>query len=250
MFAEQFMTAGQFMAKPIHFEFKESNMKKFNILILLLVIFAIMTVLVSCAGEQGTDGLEYYELPDGNFAVGVGAAKYLEKIVIPSKYSGKSVTEIDVDGFKDSINLKEIVIPNSVTSIGSSAFSGCTSITKIEIPNRITRIDNEVFYNCTNLIEIVIPNSVTSIGDSAFSGCTSLAEIELPNGITRIYNKVFYNCKNLTEIVIPNGVMSIGNDAFYECFNLKIYCEAKSRPKGWELSWSGYSASVVWGYKK
>jgi hypothetical protein len=72
---------------------------------------------------------------------------------------------------------------------------------------------------------VTIPDSVTSIGSYAFSGCTSL-----------------------TSIIIPDSVTSIGNYAFSNCTSLTIYCEAASKPSGWNSDWNYSNRPVVWGH--
>ena len=163
--------------------------------------------------EDGTDGLEYYPLPDGTYAVSEGTTKYLEEIVIPKTYKGKSVTTILPDAFFSAENLKAITIPDSVTSIGDRAF-----------------------YNCSSLTSIVIPDSVTSIGDYAFQNCSSLTSIEIPDSVTSIGYYAFYYCRSLTSVVIGSGVTSIGSSAFRYCSSLTdIYFT------GTEAEWAAIS---------
>ena len=78
-----------------------------------------------------SEGLDYYPLPDGTYAVAIGKARFLETVTIPSTYNGAAVTQIVYEGFKDATNLKSVVIPSSVTNIGYSAFFGCKSLTTI-----------------------------------------------------------------------------------------------------------------------
>ena len=71
--------------------------------------------------------------------------------------------------------------------------------------------------------------------------------------VTSIDSSAFSGCDSLTEIVIPEGVTSIGNSAFYSCDSLTIYCEAASKPRGWDSDWDkknygGNKFPVVWGY--
>ena len=48
------------------------------------------------------------------------------------------------------------------------------------------------------------------------------------------------------SIYIPNSVTTIEYRAFYNCSNLTIYCEASSRPSGWDSSWNSSNLPVVW----
>ncbi len=108
-----------------------------------------------------------------------------------------------------------------------------------------------------NITNIVIPSTitvngktynVTSIGNLAFGGCSSLTSLEIPNSIISIGNRAFEGCSSLTSIFIPNSVTSIGVGVFSnECSNLTIYCEASSKPNGWNLSWNKSDRLVYWG---
>ena len=106
---------------------------------------------------NGTDGLDFYPLPDGTYGVKVGKTIYLEEITIPATYNGKAVTQILNSAFVGCSSLENITIPDSVTSIGTSAFSGCSSLVSIKIPDRVTAIRDYVFQNCSNLESITIP---------------------------------------------------------------------------------------------
>ena len=90
---------------------------------------------------------------------------------------------------------------------------------------------------------------VTSIESRAFSGCEMLTGVIIPDSVTRIGSLAFENCSRLEGIVIPDSVTSVGKDAFSGCTSLDtIYCEAISRPSGWNYDWCGNYSSVVWGY--
>ena len=111
------------------------------------------------------EALVYWPLDDGSYAVALSVGGiYLEEIMIPRVYNGKSVSTIVESGFSDFQKIKNIIIPNSVTSIGKSAFSGCTGLTSIAIPDSVTSIGESAFSGCTGLTSIVIPDSVESIG--------------------------------------------------------------------------------------
>lgn len=223
--------------------------------------------------EEGSDGLEYYPLPDGTYAVSAGTTKYLEEIVIPSTHNGKGVSKILDDAFRDCTALKSVIIPDSVTSIGDFAFEGCTSLTSITIPDSVTSIGDRAFDGCTALKSVTISDSVISIGYRVFDGCTSLESVTIPYGVTSISEQAFDGCTSLKSVTIPDGVISIGDRAFRECALLTsvtipdsvtsigaqafwgcdqltiINCEVASMPSGWDSEWKGgCSATVNWGY--
>ena len=139
-------------------------------------------------------------------------------------------------------------IPNSVISIGDRAFELCDGLENIEIPNSVISIGALAFRGCSSLTSIEIPNSVTSIGVSAFEMCDGLESVLIPNSVTSIGSYAFFYCRGLTNIVIPNSVTSIGKSAFWACDNLTIYCEASSKPSGWNSDWNPDNRPVVWGH--
>ncbi len=232
-------------------------MKKLIIFSLALTLMCLVALsAASCdifQQEKGTEGLEYYPLPDGTYCVTAGTAKHLEDITIPSKYNGKSVTQILDGAFCNCTSIKSIVIPDSVTSIGNYAFDGCSSLTSITIPDSVTSIGYSAFLGCSNLTSITIPDSVTSIGNYAFESCSSLTSVTIGNGVETIGYKVFFNCSSLTIITIPNSVTSIGEDAFSYCESLTTvyYTGTKSQWKRIIID-SGNSyltnANIVYNY--
>ena len=169
----------------------------------------------------------------------------LVSIIIPD-----SVTTIGNYAFKDCSNLTTVTIGENsqLTTIGEYAFYNCSSLTSIYIPSSVTTIGNYAFGDCSNLTTVTIGENsqLTTIGESVFSNCSSLASIYIPDSVTSIGESVFSNCSSLASIYIPDSVTSIGERAFYSCSNLTIYCEASSKPSGWDSWWNYSNRPVVW----
>ena len=160
-----------------------------------------------------------------------------------------SVTSIGSSAFSGCSGLMSVTIPDSVTSIGSSAFNGCGGLMSIIIPDSVTSIGDSAFFGCSGLTSITIPDSVTNIGNSVFYGCSGLTSITIPDSVTRIGTYAFSGCSGLTSIIIPDSVTSIENYVFDDCGKVTIYCEAESKPSGWNIYWNLDNRPVVWGYQ-
>ena len=167
----------------------------------------------------------------------------LQKVTLPS-----TIKSIGQRAFYECTNLKNINLPNGVKTIGSYAFSGCANLKNISLPNSLSSIETGLFSNCTNLSSLVVPNGVTAIDLHAFFGCENLVTVTIPNTVTSIGDMAFAQCTNLESIVIPISVKEMGYDVFSSSPNLVVYCEASSRPSGWNLSWYYRISEVVWGY--
>jgi len=184
-----------------------------------------------------------------------------------------------------STSITSVSISAQCKVIGEEAFYNCTSLTSVTIGGSVTTIGDYAFYYCTSLTSVTIGDSVTSIGEDAFYGCTKLTRVNYTGTIdgwaqiefgspsanplcyahdlyindvlvttanittaTKISEYAFYGCDSLMSIVIPDSVTSIGFFAFYDCDSLTIYCEAASKPSGWDSYWNYSNCPVVWGY--
>ena len=223
----------------------------------------------------GCTSLTSIEIPSRVTSIGDYAFRECTRLASVIFEKGSQPTSIGRWMFYECSSLTSIEIPSSVTSIGEKAFYECTSLTSIEIPSGVTNIGDSAFFLCENLTSVVFGegSQLTSIGKRAFYKCASLTSIEIPSGVTSIGEYAFYDCTSLTSVVfgegsqltsigdrafyfcvsltsieIPSSVTSIGEGAFSSCTNLTIYCEAESKPEGWDSNWNSSNRPVVWGY--
>lgn len=122
----------------------------------------------------------YYEERDNNGITIIDYKGTDEHVVIPSKINNIPVTVIGTNAFKDAVNLKSIVIPESVTTIDETGFIDCTNLTRFVVKegNQNYSSHNGVLYNEDKsqivLFPIgkqdayIIPNCVKSIREYAF----------------------------------------------------------------------------------
>ncbi|MBQ7880397.1 MAG: leucine-rich repeat domain-containing protein [Clostridia bacterium] len=154
--------------------------------------------------DNNEQGLNFYLLSDGNYAVSIGNARYLNTIEFPASYKSKPVTRIVSDEIDYSYN-------------NNNAYA---NIKEIKIPRGIKEIDNYSFVSCSGLIKISIADSVTKIGDFAFAGCLSLVQITIPDSVISICSRAFCDCVNLKTITISDNLKYIGSECFIFCDNL------------------------------
>ena len=219
-----------------------------------------------------------------NTVTSIGNYAFDECMSLTSATIGSSVETIGDYAFSSCEELTSLSFGSSLTTIGKDAFF-CSKLTEINVDNSNTTFATEdgVLFNksMTTLIlypkgkigDYTIPNGVTTIGINAFQQCQNLTAVNIPSGVTAIENYAFYLCRNLASANIPSTVASIGDKAFYkctklsfisipnnvtiinygvfhECGSLTIYCEAASKPDGWDDNWNPSNRPVIWQYNK
>ena len=119
--------------------------------------------------------------------------------------------------------------------------------TETIIPNWVNIIGGGPYNSFYNLHQpkaktLIIPDSVKEIKTFAFI-YSKYEKIVLSNGLEKIDSEAFKDCKNLKEVVIPKSVEHIGYHAFTYG---TLYCEAESKPKGWNQYFAGENVKVYY----
>lgn len=120
----------------------------------------------------------------------------------------------------------------------------------ITILENTRQIKFKAFADQAKLRSVKMPESVVKICSSAFINCINLNKVNLGRGVSEISALAFKNCKSLRHIFIPKSVKSISMEVFSGCNNLTVYCEAESKPSGWNDDWNPDNRPVVWGCSK
>ena len=195
-------------------------------------------------------------------AIGLSLAK---RIVLP-----EGIEKIKSDLFFTAVSLERITLPSTLKIIESGAFSVCERLERIEIPAQVKKIGERAFHDCNALREVILNYGLEEIGESAFSYCDKLAKIGIPGSVKIIANRAFFNCASLQEVILNDGIKELGEGVFANCNKLErlyipatitkigpaqflncidttIYCEASSKPIGWDANWNKYNHPVTWG---
>ena len=113
--------------------------------------------------------------------------------------------------------------------------------------------------------EVIIPSTyndrpVVGILNGVFAHFNMINTETKPNkiiisdGIKHIDSNVFNNfISDSLCLIIPNSVITIGENAIQNCIMPIIFCEAVSKPEGWDENFIGNSSlslsQIVWDYK-
>lgn len=194
---------------------------------------------------EGTEGLDFYPLPDGTYGVSKGKTGYLEDIVVPKTYNQKAVTTVIDKAFSGCQNLKSVSLPDGLTVIGDSAFDGCRNLERITIPESVTKIE-AAFTGCDKLTQAT---GVSYVGKWAFAyENSSLTAAVLKEDTVGITTEAFLNCFKLQKVVIPSSVKYLGYAMFLGCpDSMTVYYTGTPAQwkkltescSGWNRKWNG-----------
>jgi hypothetical protein len=223
-----------------------------------------MQLLPASASMFDTDLWTVRDYEDGTVSVSLND-KTLTEVEVPSEIEGKTITMLEVDGFKGCTALRKITVPDTVTVIDDYCFYECSALEEINFPEHLRNIGFQAFYGCSSLEGVQIPASVEEIEAFAFEGCSSLKGISvagknaaykdedgilfdksgetlylypsaleqesyaLPTACKTVYDYAFIGNPYLKSVDI-SGITSLGEDAFYYCTSL----ESLTIPEGIE----------------
>lgn len=132
---------------------------------------------------------------------------------------------VDFQGFRGDIYVKEAVIPEGASTIPKSQFFGCRSLEKVCLPESVSVIEDYAFADCNVLKvwESMEKLSLKSVGISAFENCYALEFISLPDSLTVIEGAAFADCVSVNKLIFSDTSLlkKIGDHAFRGCRNLK-----------------------------
>ena len=197
---------------------------------------------------RASENIKSYEVPNGVKKIDENVfaiCENLKSIKLPD-----GLRSIEDEAFFGCTKLDNVTLPSSLMILGSGAFSQCKSLKKIVLPDGIENIEDSTFLTCDSLKEVVFPKSINDIGSYAFSGCSSLTEVTIPNSVKYIGFNCFDSCTSLKKVFIPKSVLEMNSEIFKGCSAITIYCEAESKPDGWDKDWNSDNRPVVWGCTK
>ena len=144
------------------------------------------------------------------------------------------------------------VKPGTVTIADGALFekSKAATVTSIILPDSLKAIGNNAFKE-TAITSISLPEGLIRIGEYAFDDCKSLSSVSPTPNLEELGQYAFSNCQ-LTTFVLPSSVWYIGVMPFVKNPIETLYCEAESKPSGWQNSWNqtfNATFNTVWGYK-
>ena len=157
----------------------------------------------------------------------------------PNVHIGEETNQAEVDishcNFKwvneeafQTMDMKEIIIPDTVETIGENAFDECVNLKTIVMPAALKEIKAPLGHILEQLKKVdfskvtqlkVIPKKL--FGD----GCDKLKELMIPNGVTEIEDDAFECLGKLKRLFLPPTLESIGD---LELTNFSIYCFSPS----------------------
>lgn len=181
--------------------------------------------------EMGASEFTFYPSSDGktcSITRGDDQPKH-EIMKIPEKNEGRTVVEIESEGFKLVEVFNTLIIPDTVKKIGATAFVFCPDLKTLEMGNGVEELGQDAFLGCKNLKTITLSNKLTEIPMGAFQNC-AIETVNIPSSVQSIKENAFAICESLKEVHIPGSVKKIAdtNGPFENSPNVTIYAPSGS----------------------
>lgn len=115
---------------------------------------------------------------------------------------------VDFQGFRGDIYVKEAVIPEGASIIPKSQFFGCRSLEKVCLPESVSVIEDYAFADCVSVNKLIFSDTslLNKIGDHAFRGCRNLKEVYLPDSVEYVGISAFRDCVSLEQISVSEKI--------------------------------------------
>ena len=189
-----------------------------------VIVYILLSAIRGSAFDLEVDGFYYnVDVPSLTASLVRGDSDYTGNIEIPSSfyYGNREFTVVSIDGaFKDCENLISVSIPSSISSIKNEGFRNAINLNQVIGLNNVKYIGDYSFYGDIKLTTLQIASNLNYLGEYAFA-FTSIPEFEFPTNLTKINEGLFFGCECLTEVEIPAYIDEIGSYVFGNCANLK-----------------------------
>jgi len=159
----------------------------------------------------------------------------------PNVHIGEETNQAEVDishcNFKVvyeeaflTMDMKEIIIPDTVETIGKNAFDECENLKTIVMPAALKEIKAPLGRRLEQLnkVDFSKVTQLRTIPKELFSyGCDKLKELMIPNGVTEIEDDAFLKLSNLKKLFLPPSLTTMGDFDRYSdtpSYKMTVYC--------------------------
>lgn len=123
-------------------------------------------------------------------------------------------------------NINEVIMSDSILTIESHAFRDTTNLKRVVVSKNITFVGAYAFYRAKGLEEIIFPEGsnaeVDTSGANIFVECIALKELDLSKKNIKVLGSSFLtDCTNLEKVTLPDSLEQIGYCSIYK--NPKMY---------------------------
>jgi PKD repeat protein len=143
-----------------------------------------------------------FTIPNGVGDVGLEAfgGCQISSVIIPP-----SVTNIEISGFFNCVNLVSVTMTDGLRAIETGAFEDCYALTGVVLPASLTSIGFAAFASCNDLTTVVVPSSVSSVGDYAFAFNSGLVSAYFEGNAPPDDSTVFASDGDATVYYLPGA---------------------------------------------